>query len=73
MNVGYGLGGRTVNDGRELNNRVSTFRVGATLVKPFAQKHAIKISFNSSIALERGPDFQAVSLVYQYRWFDKGK
>jgi hypothetical protein len=70
FNAGYGIGGSTINDGREMNNRISTIRLGGTFVIPFARRHALKFNYNNSIALERGPDFQSFNVVYQYRWIN---
>jgi hypothetical protein len=70
LNAGYGIGGSTVNDSRELDNRISTIRLGATMVKPLGKKHALKLNYNAAIALEKGPAFQSVSVVYQYRWIN---
>lgn len=71
VNLGYGIGGSTVNEGKQLNNRINTFRFGATFVKPFARNHAIKLSYDNAIAFEKGPDFQAINITYQFRWINK--
>jgi len=71
LNAGYGIGGKTTNNGYELDNRVSTIRLGCTFVKPFGKGHAIKLNYNTAIALEKGPAFQAFNIVYQYWWIKK--
>lgn len=71
LNGGYGMGGRTIVDGREMDTRMSTFRLGLTFAYPFADQHAFKLVFDSGRRLEKGPNFNAVLITYQYRWFDK--
>lgn len=68
LGVGYGYGGKTAvnNEPREFN--ISTFRLQGAFVVPFRQQHTVKLKFESGIRLEEGPDFNAVTLAYQYRW-----
>jgi hypothetical protein len=47
---------------------VSTFRFGFDVAVPFAVQHSFKFTAVTGIRHERGPDFDAVALTYQYRW-----
>jgi len=71
LDAGYGYGGRTRIDGRDMDTRMSTSRVGLTYVLPIAQKHALKFVVESGRRFEKGPDYNAATIAYQYRWFDK--
>ncbi len=65
---GYGIGGRgTVNDDLR-DNRMSTIRFGLTYAISVAKKHTFKITAFSGRKFEKGPDFNSVVLVYNYRW-----
>lgn len=68
LDAGYGIGGRTFINSEKRETRISTIRLGADLAIPFLKQHTFKISYISGIRLERGPDFDAVALIYQYRW-----
>lgn len=68
FDMGYALGGRTEINGTNLETRISTFRFGTTIVVPLAQRHTIKLTGLTGVRHERGPDFDAVALTYQYRW-----
>ena len=66
--LGYGIGGRTVINEDERDTRISALRLGITFAIPFKTHHALKFNFNSGIRFERGPDFDAFGILYQYRW-----
>jgi len=68
LGVGYGSGGRSLVNGVERDTRISTFRLGATLAAALGKGHSLKLVLNSGVRLERGPDFDAVALAYQYLW-----
>ena len=69
--VGYGVGGSTeVNDIR-LASHMSTFRFGLTYALPLGENHFIKFTAVSGVRIERGPDFDAFGIAYQYRWSNK--
>lgn len=71
LDAGYGIGGVTyVNDDLR-DSRISTFRFGATYAIPIARSHTIKLTGISAVRLEKGPDFNALTLSYQYRWINK--
>jgi len=68
FNLGYGFGGKTYINGEKSDTRISTIRLGLTCAVPIGQHHLIRVSGISGIRLERGSDFDAVALTYQYRW-----
>jgi hypothetical protein len=68
LDLGYGFGGRTLVNDEPRDTRISGFRFGAELVAPLGIHHALKLVFASGVRIERGPDFDAVALTYQYRW-----
>ena len=65
---GYGHGGRTTIDGTERETRISTFRFGLTFAAPVARSHTLRLTAISGARVERGADFDAVGVSYQYRW-----
>jgi len=68
FDFGYALGGITYLNGSELDSRISTIRLGADWAYPLDRQNTIKLSFISGIRLERGSDFNGLSISYQYRW-----
>jgi len=68
MNAGYGIGGRTYINGEKMDTRISTLRFGIIFAVPLGQHHTIRLSGITGVRLERGSDFDAISLTYQYRW-----
>jgi hypothetical protein len=68
IGVGYGIGGRTSLDDVPKDTRISTFRFGAALAVPIGIQHSLKFVLDSGVRLERGPDFDAIGVSYQYRW-----
>jgi hypothetical protein len=71
LSFGYGLGGRTVVNENKMDTRMSTIRLGFTYAIPVAENHSFKFSFNLGKRIERGPEFNAFSIAYQFRWFDE--
>lgn len=71
LDAGYGGGGRTYINGEKKDTRISTLRFGFDCAVPIADQHTLKLSFISGVRLERGPDFDALTLIYQYRWGGK--
>ena len=69
--VGYGVGGSTELNDVRLQTHMSTFRFGLTYALPLAENHSLKFTAVSGIRIERGPDFDAFGIAYQYRWFNK--
>jgi hypothetical protein len=65
---GYGIGGRTSINGERRETHISSFRFGATVAVPLARQHTLKFVLASGARVERGPDFDAVAVTYQFRW-----
>jgi len=68
LNMGYGIGGQTELNGVPRDTEISSARFGLIYALPLAKKHTLKFAYNSSIRFKRGPDFDAISIGYQYRW-----
>ncbi len=68
LDIGYGFGGRTRIDDVLRDTYISTFRFGFTLAFPLATRHTLKLVGTSGVRLEKGPDFDALAIAYQYRW-----
>ncbi len=64
----YGVGGRSVIDGVETDTQISTFRFGATAAWRVAPRHTFRLILGAGARVLRGSDFEAVSLLYQFRW-----
>jgi len=68
LNVGYGIGARGyINDERK-DNRISTIRIMAVYAIKLGNNHTLRIDAKSGIRFEKGADFNAIGLSYQYRW-----
>jgi hypothetical protein len=68
LDAGYAIGGRTRINGVDADTRISTFRFGADLALPLKGGHTIKIAGTTGVRHERGPDFNAVAVTWQYLW-----
>jgi hypothetical protein len=68
--IGYGIGGRTVINDIEKDTRISALRIGLVYALPLSRQHALKVSIMSGIRFEKGPDFDAIGVTYQYMWGD---
>ena len=73
LNTGYGIGGRTSINGYQRDTEISTLRFGLIYALPLAKKHSLKFAYISGVRFNRGGDFDAVSISYQYRWNKKIK
>jgi hypothetical protein len=73
INTGYAIGGRTSLNGTPRDTEISSARFGLIYALPLAKKHTVKLAYNSGIRFKRGPDFDAISLAYQYIWNNKNK
>ena len=71
LNLGYGIGANTELNGITRDTEISSARLGLIYALPIAQKHTLKFAYNSGIRFKKGPDFDAISLGYQYRWNNK--
>jgi hypothetical protein len=68
LSVGYAFGGQVYINNELKDSRVSTIRLGLTYSVPVGKQHSLKLIGFSGIRLEKGADFDSVSLLYQYRW-----
>ena len=68
LNVGYGCGGRTSVNDIPRDTYISTFRFGFTLAFPLSLNHTLRLVAASAVRLQKGADFDALALSYQYRW-----
>jgi len=68
LDGGYGIGGRTILDGEAKETHISTFRFGLTLAAPIATRHTARLVLTAAVRGERGPDYNGISIFYQYRW-----
>ena len=68
INFGYGIGGRSEVNGIKTDTEISTGRLSLDYALPIAKKHTLKLTYASGFRFEKGPDFDAISLSYQYRW-----
>lgn len=71
FDAGYAIGGITYINDEEGDTRISTFRLGLTYAMPLGIHHSLKFSGISAIRLEKGSDFNALVVNYQYRWGGK--
>ena len=65
LDANYYKGGRQTIGGNRLADVQRNSRVGATLVVPFARRHAIKIGYAAGVVTEFGTDFDQFLLAYQ--------
>ena len=69
VNGGYIAGSLTTLDGAPRNDNQSNFRMGASLSFPITRKQSLKFLFNTSLSTRAGPNYTAISAIYQYSWF----
>ena len=65
LDANYFTGGRQTIGGNQLRDVQRNSRLGATLVVPFAGRHAIKFGYATGIVTEYGTDFDQYLLAYQ--------
>jgi len=68
LDLNYYVGGRTIIDNVEQSDLQRNSRIGATVVIPFKERHAIRASLSTGIITEFGGDFESFSLSYGYAW-----
>jgi len=68
LDLNYYVGGRTTIDNVEQSDLQRNSRIGATVVIPFKERHAIRASLSTGIITEFGGDFESFSLSYGYAW-----
>jgi len=71
VDAGYGNGGTAFVNGDERESHISTFHLGGTFVIPLGMHHSLKIFGFSTILMDKGSDYDLVSLAYQFRWGGK--
>lgn len=71
INVGYGIGAQAEVNGITRDTEISTARLGLIYALPIAKEHTLKFAYISGVRFKRGPDFDALSVSYQYRWNKK--
>jgi len=64
-------GGRTVTNGVEGNDLQENSRLGVTVAIPVNLRNSVKIYFSTGTSTRTGSDFDAIGLVWQYRWIGK--
>ena len=69
LNIGYGYGGRTEINDIERDTRISSFRFGVTFSYSIDKQNSFKLTIVSGKRIEKGPDFDAIGLAYQFLWF----
>jgi hypothetical protein len=69
--AGYGAGGKAYVNGDERESNISTIRAGGTLAIPIGIQHTFKISGFTTFRMDKGPDYDLLSLTYQLRWGGK--
>ncbi len=72
LDCGYGYGAETYIDGVKRDAIISGMRLGLTFALPLNAQHSLKFNAVSGIRIREGGDFDAFSLIYQYRWNNKG-
>jgi hypothetical protein len=68
IGAGYGIGGRALIDDIERDTHISTLRLGLVYAIPLTRGHTIKLGLTSGRRFEKGADFDAIVLSYQYFW-----
>lgn len=68
LDGGIGAGARGVVNGEPSDNYQSAFRVGFTAAGRISGGHSLKLAAVTTKRIDRGPDFDAVSLAYQFTW-----
>jgi hypothetical protein len=68
VGAGYGYGGRTYINSTPRNAVISSMRVGFVVAMPINPHHSLKLAGVSGFRFEQGPDFDGLSIAYQYRW-----
>lgn len=64
----YYWGGRTTLEGVEGNDLQQNTRVGFTFVLPINIHNSLKLHLSSGVSTRTGSDFDAIGIVWQYRW-----
>jgi hypothetical protein len=68
LDSGIGAGARGVVNGEPGDNCQSAFRVGITAAGCIVGLHSLKLAAVTTKRIDRGPDFDVVSVAYQFAW-----
>lgn len=66
----YYAGGRTTIEGVSNDDLQQNWRTGFTLALPINRSHSIKLYGNRGVSTRTGTDYDALGIVWQYRWAD---
>ena len=69
--VGYANGGKAYVNDAERESHISTFRLGGTIAIPIGLHHSIKLFGFTTLRMDKGSDYDLLSLAYQFRWGGK--
>ena len=64
----YYWGGKTTLEGVEGNDLQKNTRLGVTLALPISIHNSIKLYFSTGVSTRTGSDFDAMGVIWQYRW-----
>lgn len=73
INAGYGIGARGYINDELIDNRISTLRFTAVYAMPLGKHNTLRVDLKTGVRLEKGADFGAIGLIYQYRWMKMKK
>ena len=68
LGAGYGVGAQTKIDGVARDTKQKNWRFQLLFTYPVARNQGISVAVMSGVTLQAGPDFDALSLGYQYAW-----
>lgn len=68
LDLNYYAGGRTTVGQDQRLDRQRNSRIGGTVVLPFKDRNAIRLSYSTGIATRTGGDYDSISLNYFYAW-----
>jgi len=71
VDAGYANGGIAYVNEEERESHISTFRLGGTVAVPLGLHHSIKLFGFAAIRMDKGSDYDLISLAYQFRWGGK--
>jgi hypothetical protein len=71
LSSGYLIGGKTYINGELKDTHISTLRVALNAAVTIRQNHVLRLTSFTSRRFERGADFDAIALTYQFRWIKK--
>jgi len=71
VDAGYANGGTAFANGVERESHISTFRFGGTFAIPLGMYHSLKLFGFTTMRMDKGSDYELLSLAYQFRWGGK--